>query len=144
MREDEIVSEPLRQKAHVMDNDEVCWGGDDIEAALREIADAGQVILGFEILEPLSEGKLKVWGWSGFEMDAFLESTPWNECVRLALDAAITEVRDTRRLTGLEPPFSDLWYLVTSVDQLGQAKLRKLPREIWVRRSKNDGPSQGP
>jgi hypothetical protein len=119
MREDQMVSEPLRIKAHVRPNGEVCWGGDDIVAALREVADAGQVILGFEILEPLSEGKVKVWGWSGYEMDAFLDSVPWNECVRLALDAAIKDVRDTKRLTGLEPPYSDLWYLVTSIDRLG-------------------------
>jgi hypothetical protein len=143
MREDEIVSEPLRLRAHVLPNGEVCWAGDDIEAALREIADAGQVILGFEILEPLPEDTLNVWGWSGFEVDAFLESTPWNDCVRLALDAAITEVRDTRRLTGLEPPFSDLWYLVTSVDQLGEAKLRKLPKTIFVRCPENE-PGKSP
>ena len=36
----------------------------------------------------------------------FLESTPWNECVRLALDAAIRDVRDTKRLSGLEPRYS--------------------------------------
>lgn len=143
MREDEIVSELLRLRAHVLPNGEVCWGGDDIEAALREIADAGQVVLGFEILEPLSEGKLRVWGWSGFEMDTYLQSTPWIECVRLSLDAAIAEVRDTRRLTGLEPPFSELWYLVTSVDQLGQAKLRKLPNTILVRRTENE-PGKSP
>ncbi|MGC1759341.1 MAG: hypothetical protein WA742_08310, partial [Candidatus Cybelea sp.] len=101
------------------------------------------VILGFEILEPLPEDTLNVWGWSGFEVDAFLESTPWNDCVRLALDAAITEVRDTRRLTGLEPPFSDLWYLVTSVDQLGEAKLRKLPKTIFVRCPENE-PGKSP
>ena len=143
MREDEIVSEPLRLRAHVLPNGEVCWAGDDIEAALREIADAGQLILGFEILESLPEDTLNVWGWSGFEVDAFLESTPWNDCVRLALDAAIAEVRDTRRLTGLEPPFSNLWYLVTSVDQLGEAKLRKLPKTIFVRCPENE-PGKSP
>lgn len=66
LREDEIDSEPLRMRAHVQPNHEVCWGGDDIEAALRERANAGQVILGFKILEPMAEGKLKVWDWSGF------------------------------------------------------------------------------
>jgi hypothetical protein len=137
-REDLLVSESLRRKAHVLPNGEVCWGGDDIEAALHEIADAGQVILGFEILEPLREGKLKVWGWSGFKMDGFLQSAPWSKCVRLALDAAIKEVRDTGRF-GLEPPFSDLWYLVTSANQLGEAKLRKLPSKSSVRR-----PEPGP
>ena len=118
MREDQIVSEALRRKAHVQPNGEVGRGGDDIEDALREIADAGQVILGFEIFEPLSEGKLRAWGGSGYEIDAFLESVPWNECVRLALDAAIKDVRDTKRLTGLAPPYSDLWFLISSVDQL--------------------------
>lgn len=143
MREDEMVSEPLRLSAHVLDNGEVCWGGDDIVAALREIAGAGQVILGFDMLEPLSGGKLRPWGTSGYSVDSFLESKPWDECVTLALDAAIRDVHDTQRLTGLKPPYSDLWYCVTSVDQLGEAKLRKLPREIWVRRSEKD-PGQSP
>jgi hypothetical protein len=118
MREDQIVSESLRRKAHGQPNGEVAWGGDDIEAALREIADAGQVILGFEIFEPWPGDKLKAWGCSGYQIDPFLESMSWNECVRLALDAAIKDVRDTKRLTGLEPPYSDLWFLVSSVDQL--------------------------
>ena len=87
MREStEMVVIVLRLEAHVLDNGEVCWGGDDIEAALREIADAGQVTLGFEILEPLPEGELQVWGWSGFQMDEYLRSAPWSECMRPALD----------------------------------------------------------
>lgn len=39
-------------------------------------------------------------------MTPFLESAPWSECVGLALDKAIAEVRDTRRLTVLKPPAS--------------------------------------
>jgi hypothetical protein len=118
MREDQIVSEALQQKAHVLPNGEVCWSGDNIETALREIANAGQVILGFDILEPLSGEKLRDWGTSGYEMDVFLKSKPWDECVTLALDAAIKDVRDTQRLTGLKGPYSDLWYCVVSTDRL--------------------------
>lgn len=63
MREDEIVSEPLRGAAHVLSNGEVCWGPDHIEAALREIANAGLVTLGFDILEPLPGDDLAAWGY---------------------------------------------------------------------------------
>ena len=144
MREDEIVSEPLLLRAHVLPNGEVCWAGDDIEAALREIADAGQVILGFEILEPLPEDTLNVWGWSGFEVDAFLESTPWNDCVRLALDAAITEVPRHTSINGTRAAFfRPLGASVNSVDQLGEAKLRKLPKTIFVRCPENE-PGKSP
>lgn len=138
MREDQVVSEPLRLKAHILPNGEVCWGGDDIEAALREIADAGQVILGFDIIEPLSGGKLRDCGTSGYQMDQLLESEPWDECVTLALDLSIKDVRDTLRLTGLKAPWSDLWYCVCSVDQLREAKLRQLPNRIIVKRSEHD------
>jgi hypothetical protein len=121
VREDQIVSDPLRLKAHVLPNGEVCWGGDDIESALREIADAGQVILGFDILEPLSGGKFKAWGTSGYEMDAFLESKSWDECVALAFELSVKDFRDTLRLTGLKAPWSDVWYCVSSVDRLREA-----------------------
>ena len=85
MREDEMVSEHLRLKVHVLDDGEVSWGGADIEAALREIADAGQVILGFAILEPLSGGKLRPWGTSAYKVDAFLHSKSWDECSVIAI-----------------------------------------------------------
>lgn len=123
MREDKIVSETLRQSAWVWENDEVCWNGDDIESALHGIADAGLVTLGFDIIERVSGGKKKPWGTSGYEMDAFLKSRPWTECVAFARDLAIKDVKDTERLTGLKPPYSDLWYCVVTVDQLGARKL---------------------
>jgi len=115
VREDQIVSELLRTKAHVLPGGrEVCWGGDDIEAALREIAGAGHVILGFDIVEPLPGGEIKYRGTSGYETSAYLQSKPWDECISLALEAAIKDVRDTPRLTGLKAPYSHLWYCVVS------------------------------
>ncbi len=115
IREDQVVSERLRIRARVLPGDrEVCWTRDDIEAALREVADAGYVILGFDILEPLSGGEFQDWGTSAYDIGPFLKSKPWDECVSLALDAAIKDVRDTHRLTGLKPPHSHLWYCVTA------------------------------
>jgi hypothetical protein len=115
IREDQIVCERLRMKARVLPGDrEVCWSRDDIEPALREIADEGYVILGFDILEPLSAGELMPWGTSAYDMGPVLKSKPWDECVSLALDAAIKDVNDTQRLTGLKPPHSHLWYCVIS------------------------------
>jgi hypothetical protein len=134
MREDEIVSERLRKKARVLPNGEVCWSRDDIESALHEIADAGLVTLGFDILEPLSGGKVTAWGTSAYEMDALLQSKPWAECVALARDLAIKDIGDTQRLTGLKAPHSDLWYCVVTVDQLDARKLEREPMTIFVRR----------
>jgi len=136
MREDEIVSEQLRQRAWVWDNGEVCWNRDDIESAVHEVADAGLVVLGFDIIERLSGDRQKPWGTSGYDMDAFLRSKPWAECVTLARDLAIKDVRDTQRLTGERPPFSDLWYCVVTVDQLGARTLEG--GVIFVRESRED------
>jgi hypothetical protein len=104
MREDQIVSEELRKRAHVMPNGEVCWSGSDIEEALHEIANAGQIILGFEILEAVSGGRWKAWGISAYKMDDELRTKTWEECVQLSLALSISDVRNTRRLTGLQPP----------------------------------------
>jgi hypothetical protein len=123
MREDQIVSEALQLKAHVLPNGEVCWRGDDVETALREIANAGQVILGFDILEPLSGEKLRDWGTSAFDMGLSLQSKSWKECVALSHELALKDVRDTQRLTGLKPPYDDLWYLVVTVGPEEAAEL---------------------
>src|SRR5262249_6614793 len=136
MREDQIASGELRQRAWVWDNGEVCWNADDIESALREMADSGLVVLGFDIIERLSGDRKKPWGTSGYEMDALLRSKAWAECVTLARDLAIKDVRDTQRLTGEKPPYPDLWYCVTTVDQLGARKLEG--GVIFVRTSKED------
>jgi hypothetical protein len=136
MREDEIVSEQLSQKAWVWENDEVCWNGDDIESALQEMAESALVVLGFDIVERLSGGKKKSWGTSGYEMDVLLRSKPWRGCVILARDLAIKDVRDTQRLTGLKPPYPDLWYCVVTVDQVRARKLEG--GVILVRESRED------
>lgn len=132
MREDKIVAEELRRRAWVLDNDEVCWNGDDIESALCEIADAGLVILGFDIFERLSGGKIRAWGTSAYEMDASLQAKTWGECIPLARDLAIKDVRDTQRLTGLKPPYSDLWYCVVTVDELEARKLSAVDKTIMI------------
>ena len=114
MREDEIVSKDLCEKAKLF-GDKVGWSGDRIEAALRGIADAERVVLGFDIVEQLSGGKLRCWGTSAFDMGPFLQSTSWKECVVLSRELALKDVSDTQRLTGLKAPYSDLWYLVITV-----------------------------
>jgi len=136
MREDEIISKQLRQRAWVWDNGEVCWNGDDIESALQEMANSGLVVLGFDIIERLSGDRKKLWGTSGYEMDALLWSKPWAECVTLARDLAIKDVRDAQRLTGLKPPYSDLWYCVVTVDQLGARQSEG--GVIFVRETRED------
>jgi hypothetical protein len=123
MREDQIVSEALRSRVRLLPNGEVCWLGSDIEQALHEIANAGQVILGFEILEPLSDGRFKACGISAYKIDDDLLTKTWEECVRNSLALSLRDVHDTRRLTGLKPRYDDLWYCVSSVDRIRERKL---------------------
>jgi hypothetical protein len=130
MREDQMVSPALRTKAHILGTNEVCWGREDIEPALFELAQAGQVILGFDILELLSEGSVRLWGTSSYDMDSSLRTKPWDECVRLSYELARKDVADTQRLTGLPSPLNNLWYCVVTADQLSAVKLK--PGEIWV------------
>lgn len=122
MREHRLVSEELRKKALVLANGDLCWRGADIEAALKEITDAGQVVLGFDIYERLSDGTLKDCGTSGFQMEQILQRAPWGECISMSLALAVRDVRDTKRLTGVEPPFTELWYCVVALDRVSLAR----------------------
>lgn len=131
IREDEIVSEPLKLKAHLHPHGDVCWSGNDIEAALGEISLAGRVILGFDIVEPLPRGKVRLWGASDYDMEIALRSKSWNECIAHSYELAIKAVRDTRRLTGLEPPYGDLWYCVVTTDRVDGTQVEPMNREQW-------------
>jgi hypothetical protein len=122
VREDKIVSKDLTDKARVFGN-EVGWSGDYIEAALRGIADAERVVLGFDIVEMVRGGKLTCWGTSAFDMGPFLQSKSWKECVVLSRELALKDVCNTQRLTGLKAPYSDLWYLVVTVGPEEAAEL---------------------
>jgi hypothetical protein len=65
VREEHIVSQELRLKARVLPTTgEVCWARDEIEAAFRELANAGQVILGFDIMEMLPGSTVCIHGTS--------------------------------------------------------------------------------
>jgi hypothetical protein len=59
--------------------------------------------LGFDIYERLSDGRLKDCGASGFQMEH-----QGRERVLMSLALAVRDVRDTKRLTGFEPPFMEL------------------------------------
>lgn len=122
MREHRLVSEELRKKALVLESGKACWRGVDIEAALKEVTSAGQVILGFDICDRLPDGTLKDCGASGFQMEQILPRAPWEECVSMSLALAVRDVRDTKRLTGLDPPFAELWYCVVALDRVSLAR----------------------
>ncbi|HEX3368238.1 MAG TPA: hypothetical protein VHS56_01565 [Candidatus Cybelea sp.] len=122
MRADRLVSQELGKRALVSESGKACWRGTDIEAVLRELTDAGQVVLGFDICERLADGTLKDCGASGFQMEQILQRVPWEECLAMSLALAVRDVRDTKRLTGLEPPFADLWYCVVALDRVSLAR----------------------
>ncbi len=122
MRADRLVSAELGKKALVLESGKACWRGADIEAALKEITGAGQVVLGFDIFERRSGGTLKDCGTSGFQMEQILQRVPWEECISMSLALAVRDVRDTKRLTGLEPPFAELWYCVVALDRVSLAR----------------------
>jgi hypothetical protein len=125
MRKNDILSEELKRKAHFTPGGEACWSGSDIQDALREIANSGRLILGFDILEPMSDGRVKDWGRTHYAIDDRLRQKTWEERIAISLDLATKCVLDTKTLTGgLEPPYDDLWYCVSSVDILEEKRLK--------------------
>ncbi|MGB6520644.1 MAG: hypothetical protein WBE83_02600, partial [Candidatus Cybelea sp.] len=103
VREHRLVSEQLRKRALVSANGDLCGRGADIEAAPKEITDARPGRFGLDIYERLSDGTLKDYGASGFQMEH-----QGRERVLMSLALAVRDVRDTKRLTGFEPPFMEL------------------------------------
>lgn len=111
MREDKIVSPALRLAARTLSPAEVCWRHSDIIAVLKELAERNSVILGFDILAfEAPDNGIRPWGTSAYQVDQYLRSRPWNECVKISLEAALKDVERSRELTGYNGDLDDLWY----------------------------------
>ena len=93
---------------------EVYWKYSKIREALKNRAAARRVILGFDIVEFVN-GASHLWGASSYSLDGELRARSWNECVARGLELSLHDVDRTRQLTGLEPPFDDLWFTIVDI-----------------------------
>jgi hypothetical protein len=115
-REDFMVSPALRLASRILKTNEVCWRRRDILGACQELANKSIVILGFDILAFEGEdGAVRIWGTSAYDMEGCLRSRPWNDCVKVALEAARHDIERTPDLSGYPGNPNDLWYCVTTL-----------------------------
>ena len=121
-----MVSEELRQKAHVTGNGGALWPKACVTEVLREVAGADRVILGFDIVAvTLRDGfRASVWGTSAYDLGADLNRRPWEESVGASLQLALHDVERTEQLSGLRPPHDDVWYTIVSVTRAEWNSLR--------------------
>jgi hypothetical protein len=130
------VNEKPESKA--LSSGELCWRRGDVAAAFQGLARDQEVILGFDILEFIPDGKIVPWGTSAYHMDDLLDVRPWKECVEIALDLALRDVERTRALTGDQPsPEAELWYCVASTteEKHRDATFNVPPEMMWRKRA---------
>jgi hypothetical protein len=122
----DLVSEELRQKAHVMSNGEALWPKACVTDVLREVAGADRVILGFDIVAvTLRDGfRPSIYGTSAYDLGLDLNRRPWEENVGASLQLALRDVERSEQLSGLTPPHDDVWYTIVSVNRTEWNALR--------------------
>lgn len=106
-----------------------------MERVFWELSIADRVILGFDILT-VEGSKPCIWGSSAYELDEDLLKRPWDECVTLSLQLALSALSRIAALSGLKPPFDDVYYAIVSVDQREHTKRLHEPKSITVRRNR--------
>jgi hypothetical protein len=94
---DRYAESLLKPEPRILDNGEVCWKYIDVEEALHRFAAERQIILGFDVVEFVN-GKVRIWGTSDHNLE--IESK-----------SSLQDVKRIQHLTGLEPPYDDLWFI---------------------------------
>ena len=122
-----LISEELRQQAHIISNGEVLWPKSRVVDVLHEVAGADRLILGFDICAvTMRDGwRPSVWGSSSYDLELDLKRLPWHVCVGASLHLALGDVERTEELSGLALPHDDVWYTIESVDRQEWAELRE-------------------
>jgi hypothetical protein len=113
LKDDMPVSAKLRLASRVLNSrtEEVCWRRSDIVEVFQQLANKSVVILGFDILTLHDEDdSVQIWGTSAYDMDECLHTKSWNECVKIAFDAARSAVEHTLELTNYAGDVEDLFY----------------------------------
>ena len=106
----------MKSEAYVMPSGEVLWPRTAVVRVLKDLAAAGLVILGFDIVVKGSRGP-SVWGASAYEMGNDVCAGEWDDSVSVSLEHALRDVDRTQQLAGLTPPLDDVWYLIDVVDK---------------------------
>jgi hypothetical protein len=129
-----VLSEDLRHQALIHPSREVFFPNACVDRVFWELTIADRVILGFDILT-MENSKPCTWGTSGYELDGDLLAKRWDVCVTLSLQLAMRDLGRIGALSGLKPPFDDVYYAIVAIDQKGWTKMLHEPRSIVVRRS---------
>jgi hypothetical protein len=98
---------------------------------LVELARAGRVILGFDIIDfrPKAKWLPSVCGESTFDVNLDLDVRPWSDLISVSLEHALCDLRRTPQLLWSAMSTDDLWYEIVSVNLAEWEELcRKHPR----------------
>jgi hypothetical protein len=105
----------MRSESQRTANGEVYWKYSRIREALTDIAAARRVILGFDIVEFVN-GAGRIWGSSDHSRDGDVRPGSWDDRVERGLQLSLRDVDHIRDLTGLEPPYDNLWFTVADIE----------------------------
>jgi hypothetical protein len=75
------------------------------------------VVLGFDILSFEGQGEAgRIWGTSTYQMADYLRTRTWTECVKIALEAALGDLRCVPELTSYTGSLQNLWYCPVTME----------------------------
>jgi hypothetical protein len=114
-----LLSEALQSKAFVADHGEAFLPRSSAAEALRELARAERIILGFDILELLFSPKhsIMICGQSEYSPHRDLMTKTWGECVALSLSHALNDFQRTTELSNVALSENDTWYAIVSISR---------------------------
>lgn len=126
-----IFPPSLRSEARII-GDELLWPRLHVARALSYVARASLVVLGYDIVSFPKGSKPSVNGQSSYEMDSELTSKAWEEVVVRSLELALRDLNRTRELTGLHPPYDDIWYSIDIISREEAANIKPFAMEVRV------------
>jgi hypothetical protein len=111
LKELALLSEDVRSKALIHPSREVFLPNECVERVLWELTIADRAILGFDILT-IERSKPCIWGTSAYATEDQLPTKPWHDFIVRSLQLAIRDLGRITALSGLKPPFNDVWYAI--------------------------------
>jgi hypothetical protein len=91
-----LVGESTTPTPRVLNSGEILWKYDEARDRVRRFAAEGRIVLGFDIVE-FVDGNVRIWGSQNYGRQA-------------NSDLVIKDIERIEDLTGLEPPYGDLWF----------------------------------
>jgi hypothetical protein len=133
LKEYQALPENLRSMAFVhVSSKEVFWPNPYVEQVVRALADCDRAILGFDIITIEQGAMACIRGTGAYRLEEETAGRAWRDCVNISLRFAVRDLGRIEALSGLGPPFGNLYYAVVTANQAEYTKLLLLPRTIWV------------